>query len=120
MRRAVDEVASQSRHVPDDTAEVHAQPSDIANVRDVEWSDEHAQHESTDDTDAGNIVLDPVGVFTQSADATVGAIFSDLAKLVERQQNSDEVGNTAPEASEGSDGERENPAANDHEQEKSN
>ena len=124
VRRAVEDVASQARHVPEDTAEVHARPSDIANVRDVARSDEHAQRESTDaDSDGpddGNIFLDPVGVFAQSADATVGAIFSDLAKLVKKQQNSDDVGNTAPEQSQSSDGERENPAASDHEQEKSN
>ena len=30
-----------------------------------------------------DILLDPVGVFTQSADATVGSIFSSVASLIE-------------------------------------
>ena len=93
VRRALDTAIATARHVADDTAECFAQASDTANVRDAAWSDEHARMEGAgrapeaSEPEASrrlyasppasercdglpDILLDPVGVFTQSADET--------------------------------------------------
>ena len=115
VRSAVDATVTNARHVPDDTAEVYAQPSDVANVRDVAWSDEHAQREivpeqgqDVDDNDPAesNVLLDPVGVFMQGVDSTVGKIFADLAKLIDKTTQDDcNTQNDKEQGDEGGEGE---------------
>ena len=53
VRHAENSIVATARHVPDDTAEVYAQPSDIANVRDTASSETHLQQRTpaaADDT----------------------------------------------------------------------
>ena len=49
-----------------------------------------------------DILLDPVGVFTQSADATVGSIFSSVASLIETVKPEDvEIREPPPDGEQG-------------------
>ena len=66
VKYAMDSVISTARHIPDDTAECYAQPSDIANVRDTAWTAEHADAETAATLEKMNGVPPP-GEATRNA-----------------------------------------------------
>ena len=82
VRDVENSIVATARHVADDTAEVYAQSSDIANVRDTASSDTHLERETpaaAADTSQDKelaMVLDPIGAFARNHDATAGDLLS--------------------------------------------
>ena len=107
VRHAENSIVATARHVADDTAEVYAQSSDIANVRDTASSDIRLERETpaaAADTSQDKelaILLDPIGVFARNHDATAGDLFSSIADFVSRADDicAEEPESDAPAAS---------------------